>query len=196
LTKEPSCKDEARVGQQGTLTRIWAKRGTRPRIRRDRRFTWAYLFGAICPARGTGAALVMPVVSIDAMNQHLAEISKCVSVSAIALLILDGAGWHSSPQLILPKNIMLMPLPSYAPELNSVENIWDYLRSNFLSHCVWDTYEAIHPRRLLRCLERPHGQIRGYRLNWNERMGTGQNLGRLVLHQDSEQRSMAPCPRK
>ena len=36
-----------------------------------------------------------------------------------------------------------MPLPPYAPELNSVENIWDYLRSNFLSHCVWDTYEAI-----------------------------------------------------
>ena len=88
MTKEPSCKDEARVGQQGTLTRIWAKRGTRPRIRRDRRFTWAYLFGAICPARGTGAALVMPVVSIDAMNQHLAEISKCVSVSAIALLLI------------------------------------------------------------------------------------------------------------
>src|ERR1019366_947882 len=84
-------QDEARVGQQGTLTRIWAKRGTRPRIRRDRRFTWAYLFGAICPARGTG----------------------------VALLILDGAGWHSSPQLILPENIVLMPLPSYAPELNS-----------------------------------------------------------------------------
>jgi hypothetical protein len=88
---------------RGTLTRIWAKRGTRPRIRRDRRFTWAYLCGAICPARGTGAALVMPVVGIDAMNKHLAEISKCVSVSAIALLILDGAGWHSSPQLIVPE---------------------------------------------------------------------------------------------
>jgi hypothetical protein len=72
LTNEPSCKDEARVGQQGTLTRLWAKRGTRPRIKRDRRFTWAYLFGAICPARGTGAALVMPTVSIEAMNQHLA----------------------------------------------------------------------------------------------------------------------------
>jgi len=70
----------------------------------------------------------------------------------IALLILDGAGWHSSPQLILPKNIVLMPLPSYAPELNSVENIWDYLRSNFLSHCVWDTYER--SSTLLRCLER------------------------------------------
>ncbi len=133
----------ARVGQQGTLTRIWAKCGTRPRIKRDRRFTWAYLFGAICPARRTGAALVMPAVSIDAMNKHLAEISKCVSVSAIALLILDGAGWHGSPHLVVPENIVLLPLPAYAPELNSIENIWDYLRSNFLSHCVWDTYEAI-----------------------------------------------------
>ena len=128
---------------QGTLTRIWAKRGTRPCIRRDRRFTWAYLFGAVCPARGTGAALVMPTVGVEAMNKHLAEISQCVSVSAIALLILDGAGWHSSPQLIVPENIVLMPLPPYAPELNSVENIWQYLRSNWLSHCVWETYEAI-----------------------------------------------------
>ncbi len=98
-------QDEARVGQQGTLTGIWAKRGTRPRIKRDRRFTrftWAYLFGAICPARGTGAALVMPTVSIAAMNQHLVEISHCVSVSALALLILDSAGWHGSPRLVVP----------------------------------------------------------------------------------------------
>ena len=79
--------------------------------------------------RGTGAALVIP--------------TECVSVSAVALLILDGAGWHSSPQLIVPENIVLMPLPPYAPELNSVENIWQYLRSNWLSHCVWETYEAI-----------------------------------------------------
>ena len=85
----------------------------------------------------------MPTVSVEAMNKHLAEISQCVSVSAIALLILDGAGWHSSPQLIVPENIVLMPLPPYAPELNSVENIWQYLRSNWLSHCVRETYEAI-----------------------------------------------------
>jgi hypothetical protein len=143
LTKEPSCKDEARVGQQGTLTRIWAKRGTRPRITCDRRFTWAYLFGAICPERGTGAALVMPTVDIEAMNKHLAEISACVSVGAIALLILDGAGWHGSPRLVVPDNIVLLPLPPYAPELNPTENIWEYLRGNWLSNCVWDSYEAI-----------------------------------------------------
>jgi hypothetical protein len=85
----------------------------------------------------------MPEVSIEAMNKHLAEISQCVSTSAIALLILDGAGWHSSPQLVVPENIVLLPLPPYAPELNPTENIWDYLRSNLLSNCVWDTYDAI-----------------------------------------------------
>ena len=60
LTTEPSCKDEARVGPQGTLTRVWAKRGTRPRAPRDTRYQWAYIFGAVCPGRGVAAGLVMP----------------------------------------------------------------------------------------------------------------------------------------
>jgi len=135
--------DEARVGQQGTLTRVWAKCGSRPRAPRDRRYQSAYLFGAICPERGTGAAVIMPGVNIEAMNEHLAEISRCVSVGAIALLVLDGAGWHSSPRLTVPGNIALLPLPPYSPELNPVENVWEFLRANFLSHRVWDGYEAI-----------------------------------------------------
>ena len=85
-------QDEARVGQQGTLTRIWAKRGTRPRAPRDTRYQWAYLFGAVCPARGVAAGLVLPVVNTAAMNAHLAEISRSVASGAHAVLILDGAG--------------------------------------------------------------------------------------------------------
>jgi transposase len=136
-------QDEARVGQQGTLTRIWAKCGTRPRAVRDHRFTSAYVFGAVCPQRGTGAAMIMPNANIDAMNMHLAEISCCVSPGSIALLILDRAGWHMSPKLKIPDNITLLSLPPYAPELNPVENIWAFLRSNFLSHRVYDDYEAV-----------------------------------------------------
>jgi hypothetical protein len=135
--------DEARVGQQGTLTRVWAKRGSRPRALRDRRYEWAYLFGAICPERSVGAAIIMPEVNVAAMNEHLAEISRCVSVGAIALLVLDGAGWHSSPRLNVPDNIVLLPLPPYAPELNPMENVWEFMRGNDLSHRVWDGYEAI-----------------------------------------------------
>jgi hypothetical protein len=135
--------DEARVGQQGTLTRVWARRGTRPRAPRDRRYDWAYLFGAVCPQRSIGAAVIMPAVNVEAMNEHLVEISRCVSVGAIALLVLDGAGWHSSPRLKVPDNIILLPLPPYAPELNPMENVWEFLRANFLSHRVWDTYDVI-----------------------------------------------------
>ena len=69
-------QDEARVGQQGTLTRIWARRGTRPRAPRDRRYAWAHLFGAVCPERATGAALVLPYANTEAMNLHLAEIGR------------------------------------------------------------------------------------------------------------------------
>jgi len=123
-------QDEARVAQQGTLTRVWAKQGTRPRALRDRRFNWAYLFGAICPARGVGSAVVLPTVNIDAMNQHLAAISPCVSEGAIALMIIDGARWHRSRKLIVPDNIVLLRLPPYEPELNSAENIWAYLCAN------------------------------------------------------------------
>jgi len=70
----------------------------------------------------------MPTVSIEAMNKHLTEISRCVSPGAIALLILDAAGWHSSSQVVVPENIVLLPLPPYAPELNPAENIWEYLQ--------------------------------------------------------------------
>jgi hypothetical protein len=77
-------QDEARVGQQGTLTRIWARRGSRPPAPRDQRHHWAYIFGAVCPARATGAALVLPTVNAELMSLHLAEISQCVAAGAHA----------------------------------------------------------------------------------------------------------------
>ena len=68
-------QDEARIGQKNKLTRRWARRGTRPRAPRDQRTEWAYIFGAICPAKGKGAGLVMPWCDTDAMAAHLIEIS-------------------------------------------------------------------------------------------------------------------------
>ncbi len=123
-------QDEARVGQQGTLTRIWARRGTRPRAPRDRRYAWAYLFGAVCPDRAVGAGLVLPYANAEAMRLHLAEISRHVAQGAHAVLVLDGAGWHGAANLAIPDNLTLLPLPPYSPELNPVENVWQYLRQN------------------------------------------------------------------
>ena len=135
--------DEARVGQQGTLTRVWAKRGTRPRAVRDHRYTWAWIFGAVCPERAVGAAVVLPEDNVEAMNIHLAEISGCVDEGAHAVPVLDDPGCNNSLRLSLREASDFVRLPRYAPELNPVENVWEYLRQNLLSHRVWDSYDAI-----------------------------------------------------
>jgi putative transposase len=86
---------------------------------------------------------VLPFVNAEAMNLHLQEISRSVTSGAHAVLVLDGAGWHGAAALTIPDNISLLPLPSYSPELNPVENVWEYLRQNQLSLRVWPGYEAI-----------------------------------------------------
>jgi transposase len=101
------------------------------------------LFGAICPARGKGAALALPFADTDAMQLHIDEISRHVARGAHAVLLMDRAGWHTTAKLNVPRNITPIFLPSRAPELNPVENIWQYLRANWLSNRVFDTYEDI-----------------------------------------------------
>src|ERR1700730_4800705 len=137
-------QDEARVGQKGSLTYVWAEVGSRPPMVRGNRHETAYIFGAICPARGVGAAVITPTVNTECMNLHLAEISTQITSGSVAALICDGAGWHQSGgELKLPDKIVLLPLPPYAPELNPMENVWDYLRDNKLSARVWDSYDKI-----------------------------------------------------
>lgn len=77
------------------------------------------------------------------MELHLAEIAKTVARDAHALLILDGAGWYGAKRLDIPPNITLLKLPPYAPELNPMENVWQYLRANKLAITVFDSYEDI-----------------------------------------------------
>ena len=136
-------QDEARIGQKNKITRRWAKRGTRPSAPRDQRTQSAYIFGAICPARGVGAGLVLPRCNTDAMILHLREISAVVSDVAHAIVLVDQAGWHLSKALHIPHNITLLPLPSKSPELNPVENIWQFMRENWLSNRIFLSYDDI-----------------------------------------------------
>ena len=121
-------QDEARIGQNTKITRRWARRGSRLRVPKDQRTKSSYTFGAICPARSTGVALVLPRGNNQAMQWHLEEISAQVSRGAHAVLILDQAGWHGSNKLEFPINITLLHVPPRSPELNPVENLWQFLR--------------------------------------------------------------------
>jgi putative transposase len=132
-----------RLGQKNPRTRRWARRGTRPRALSDLRTQSAYLFGAICPELGIGAAVVMPRADTQAMQHQLDEIAHCAAPESHAIVVLDQAGWHTTDKLRLPENVSLLELPPKSPELNPAENVWQFLRQTRLSNRIFEGYDDI-----------------------------------------------------
>lgn len=137
-------QDESRFGQQGSLTHIWASRGSRPCCDKQTSYKWLYLFGAVCPETGNAVGYLMPTADTFCMNLHLAEISKQIADGVHVALLLDQAGWHRSKGLKVPDNITLVPLPAYSPELNPVELTWLYLKSHYLSNRVYPDVDSLY----------------------------------------------------
>lgn len=77
------------------------------------------------------------------MNLHLVEISLMVEAGRHAVLMLDQAGWHLSGEVTVPDNITLLPLPAKCPELNVMENVWQFMRDNWLSNWVFRDHDDI-----------------------------------------------------
>jgi transposase len=86
---------------------------------------------------------VLPFCNTETMSLHLAEISLAVAIGAHAVVLVDQAGWHMTDKLVVPGNITLIPLPAKCPELNPVENVWQFMRDNWLSNRVFTSHENI-----------------------------------------------------
>ncbi len=136
-------QDEARIGQKGMLTRVWARWGSRPRVPRDHRYGYCYLFSALCPANGLSATHVCDRAHTDEMNRHLHDISAVVPSGRHALVVLDGAGWHRSKSLETPHNLSLLHLPPYSPELNPVETVFQFPKAGHFANHVFAAGEDV-----------------------------------------------------
>ena len=75
--------------------------------------------------------------------RDLAEIAARVTPGKHCALLVDQAGWHVSDRLVVPANITIVPLPAKCPELNPVENVWQFMRGNWLSNRIFRSYDAI-----------------------------------------------------
>ena len=135
--------DEARFGQQGTTTRVWAKRGSRPTALKQTRYEWLHLYAAVEPVTGDSVALQAPHVNTDVMNVYLRMLSEHLGSNEVMVLIMDQAGWHKCRRLKVPENIFVLYLPPYSPELNPVERLWAYLRSHYLANRAYDDYQHL-----------------------------------------------------
>jgi hypothetical protein len=186
------CQDEMRVGQKNKLTYRWARKGSRPRAVHDQRTQSTYLFGAVCPERGTGAALVLPACNSEAMQLHLDEIATKVTPGAHAIVLLDQAGWHGAKALKVPSNISLLLLPPRAPELNGQENVWQFMRQKLVVKPDLQILRRYRRPLLLR-LEHPHRSALEDHVHRASRVGQRRLLNvRIGI---SEEQDRFPYPR-
>ena len=120
----------------------WAPIGTRPEVAAQLIREYIYLYGAVSPKDGTCVYLIMPTSNTACFQAFLDVLARKFARQDI-LLVLDGAPNRRCGDLAVPANVTLLYLSPYSPELNSMENVWHYLRANKLSLLVWDGYEAI-----------------------------------------------------
>jgi transposase len=109
----------------------------------QQQFEYAYLFGAVCPSRGIGQAIVVPWTNKEAMRLHLQQIAAITELDRHAVVIMDGAGWHTDDIAAELDNVSIIKLPPYSPELNSIEQVWSWMRQHCLANRVFTNYEDI-----------------------------------------------------
>lgn len=136
-------QDESRFGQQGTTTNVWAKKGSRPTAIRQTEYEYLWVIGAVCPETGHGEGLLSPQLNTKIINSFLGQFSATIPAGEHAVMIWDGAGFHTSKALVVPANITLVQLPAYSPELNPIENLWHYLKAHYLSNRAYADYDAL-----------------------------------------------------
>ncbi|MBA4030416.1 MAG: hypothetical protein C0478_05930 [Planctomyces sp.] len=141
-------QDESRFGQQGTLTRRWAKTGSRPTAVRQTEYQYLWVTASVCPETGHAEGLLSPKMNTATINRFLALFSASIPAGEHAVMVWDGAGFHTSKSLRMPENITPVRLPPYSPELNPIENLWHYLKSHFWSNRSYQGAEDLEKAAL------------------------------------------------
>ena len=135
-------QDEARFGRINDVRQCWAPKPIRPLCKAMLTHEYTYAYAAVEPATGTMDALILPQVNTYCMQIFLDTVAARHPGERI-VMVMHGAGWHSSKHLIAPPNMRLLPLPPYAPELNPIEHIWDELREKCFHNKVFNSINAL-----------------------------------------------------
>ena len=134
--------DESRFGTHSKIGHGWFQKGSRTPIKVKLGFQNFYIYSAVNPKDGDSLSLELPKVNTDCMDVFLAEMSAHLGDGS-AILVMDGAGWHKTKELKIPKNIEIVLLPPYSPELNPVERLWGYIKQNTIKNRVYNSLKDL-----------------------------------------------------
>ena len=137
--------DEARFGRMNRPRPCWAPRGIRPEVAAQLIREYIYLYGAVCPQDGTCVYLIMPTSNTACFQSFLNVLSRSFARQDI-LLVLDGAPNHRCGDLAVPRNITLLFLPPYAPELTPKENLWDEIREKIFKNSALKSINTVRAK--------------------------------------------------
>ena len=154
-------QDEARFGRITDTRRCWCPKPVRPMVTAMVTQEYTYAYAAVSVADGELDTLILPHVNGHCMQLFLNEVAARHPDDRM-VIVLDGAGWHQSQELIPPANLRLFKLPPYSPELNPVEHLWDELREKSFPNLVFDSLDALegHLESALREMENDIARVR------------------------------------
>jgi hypothetical protein len=138
-------EDEARFGRVQDPKRCWAKKGFRPQVKAQMIREYTYAYGAVEPINGKLTSLNLPHSDSACMSIFLKEVAVQYA-NKYVVMFMDQASWHRSKELEIPKNIHLLYLPPYSPELNPVEMAWKSIRKAFFHNTYFNSLEAVEDR--------------------------------------------------
>ena len=138
-------QDEAGFGRINTPKYCWCEEGYRPSVPCHHIREYVYAYGAVDPIDGDNFFLVLPYCNTNCMNLFLQMLSEAYPEDII-LLCCDGAAWHKSGAMNIPKNIELFFIPPYTPEMNPIEQIWKELRQIGFRNEVFATLDKVVDR--------------------------------------------------
>lgn len=166
--------DEHRLGLKPILGKVWAPRGQRPIVRVQHRYQWLYVYAFACPETGSSQYWLLPEVNTPAFQLVLDGFARDVGAGPDkrVMLVLDGAGWHTSGTLSVPEGVELVFLPPYSPELQPAERLWA-LTDVDVKNRHFETLDDLHTVLAARCrhLERSPAQVRAHTLfHWWPRL--------------------------
>jgi putative transposase len=164
-------EEEGRFGRSERPRRCWAPKPLRPTVPRHVVREWFYVFAAVCAHLGRLTSLILPAANTDMMSLFLTHIAQEFA-NYFIILVVDRAGWHTTPRLTVPENIRLLPQPARSPELNPAEHIWEELREKHLANksfqslgslehtlCEGLTHLAADPERVRSLTDFPYLKI-------------------------------------